>query len=204
MLKGELDEVVWFYGQDTDFVRALRRGENSNGCAATSFHGLRVRCVKGLPTSFDVYINAAKRQLFIVDDLMQSAGESSALTDLFCNKLQHVGLSVMLLLQNLFYRGRERVTLVRCAQYLVIFKNPMDKSIPLHLAQKLMPLRKAAFMDMFERATEKPHGYLFCDGKQDTPDYARFRTDLFDNGVQKVFVPRKYEGDAKKKGSGRG
>ena len=181
LIKGDLDEVVWFYGQETDFVCSL--GE--------TLYGLSVRCVKGLPSSFDDYIEPTKRQLFVVDDLMQSAGESTALTDLFCNKLQHVGLSVMLLIQNLFYHGKERTTLVRCAQYLVIFKNPMDKSIPLLLAQKLMPLQKAAFMSMFERATEKPHGYLFCDGKQDTPDYARFRTDLFDNGVQRAFVKRR-------------
>ena len=121
---------------------------------------------------------------------MQSVGESSAITDLFCNKLQHLGLSVILMIQNLFYHGKERTTLVRCAQYLVIFKNPMDKTIPLSLAQKLMPMHKSAFMDMFERATQRAHGYLFCDGKQDTPENARFRTDLFDEGIQRVFVFR--------------
>ena len=43
-------------------------------------------------------------------------------------------------------------------------------------------------MEMFERATSKAHGYLFCDGKQDTPESARFRTDLFYRGVQKTYV----------------
>ena len=41
----------------------------------------------------------------MIDDLMQSAGDSVAVTDLFCNKVQHKKLSVILFLQNLFYNG---------------------------------------------------------------------------------------------------
>lgn len=64
----------------------------------------------------------------------------------------------------------------------------MDQSIPVYLAQKLMPRNKKIFLEIFDKATNKAHGYLFCDGKQDTPQEARFRTDLFDDGIQKVFV----------------
>ena len=54
-----------------------------------------------------------------------------------------------------------------------------------------MPLHKKMFLQIFEKATDKPHGYLFCDGKQDTPNEARFRTDLFDNNTQTVFIVNK-------------
>ena len=162
-------------------------------------HNLPIQYVKGLPKSFDNYI-VPDKILFVIDDLMQSAGDSVAVTDLFCNKVQHEKLSVILLLQNLFYHGKERTTLVRCSQYLVVFKNPMDKSIPLYLSHKLMPLNKTLFMEMFEKATSKAHGYLFCDGKQDTPDSARFRTDLFDGGVQKTYVIRRHANKKKTEG----
>ena len=51
-----------------------------------------------------------------------------------------------------------------------------------------MPLKKKLFIDIFDSATSKPFGYLFIDGRQTTPPSARFRSDLFDNGVQSVFV----------------
>ena len=184
-----IDRVVWFYGQETEFVRKM----------GTKLYGLSIHCVKGLPNDFDEYIERDKKVLFVIDDLMQTAGDSSAVTDLFCNKLQHSSLSVILLLQNPFYHGKERSTFLRCTQYLVIFRNPMDKSIPLYLAQKLMPLNRSLFMNMFDTATATPHSYLFCDGTQDTPDLARFRTDIFDGGVQKVYVINKHEHKKSKK-----
>ena len=39
--------------------------------------------------------------------------DSAAVTDLFCDKVQHAKVNVMLLIQNLFYHGKERTTLVR-------------------------------------------------------------------------------------------
>ena len=56
------------------------------------------------------------------------------------------------------------------------------------LAHKLMPRNRKLFLQMFDKATSKPHGYLFCDGKQDTRHELRFRTDLFDDGIQKAFL----------------
>lgn len=182
------DEVVWFYGQETDFVRRID----------DRLYTLPIRTVRGLPDDFEDYMDPNKKLLFVIDDLMQNAVDSTAVTDLFCNKVQHAKVSVILLIQNLFYHGRERTTLVRCAHYLTVFRNPMDNSIPLYLAQKLMPLNKALFMRMFDEATSKPHGYLFCDGKQDTPNQARFRTDLFDGGIQRAYVIDKYASTSKK------
>ena len=139
-----------------------------------------------LPSDFDDYIQKEKRGLIVIDDLMQSVGDSQHVTDLFCNKVQHSNISVILLMQNLFYHGKERTTLLRCAHYLVVLKNPLDGSVPLYLAQKIMPLKKKLFIDIFDSATRKPFGYLFIDGRQTTPPSARFRSDLFADGVQSV------------------
>lgn len=172
------DALYWVYGQDNSFVRSLNN--NTFGLPTTLIHTL--------PDSFDEYIKKSKRPLFVIDDLMSSASESTIITDLFCNKVQHANISVILNLQNIFYHGKERTTLLRCTHYLVIFKNPMDNSVPLYLASRLMPLNRKLFMNMFETATSKSHSYLFCDGKQSTPDEARYRTDIFNRGVQRVFI----------------
>ena len=178
LIDHKFDYLIWCYGQETSFIQSLR--DNIFNIPTTVVHDL--------PNDFSQYIKPNKRGLIVIDDLMQTAGNSKDVTDLFCNKIQHNNLSVILLLQNIFYLGSERTTLVRCVHYLIIFKNPMDQSIPVYLAQKLMPRNKKIFLEIFDKATNKAHGYLFCDGKQDTPQEARFRTDLFDDGIQKVFV----------------
>ena len=178
LIDRDFDYLIWFYGQSTPFVDYLR----NQGL------GIPTTVVHMLPSDFDDYIQKEKPGLIVIDDLMQSVGDSQHVTDLFCNKVQHSNISVILLMQNLFYHGKERTTLLRCAHYLVVFKNPLDGSVPLYLAQKIMPLKKKLFIDIFDSATRKPFGYLFIDGRQTTPPSARFRSDLFADGVQNVFV----------------
>jgi len=178
LIDKQIDQIIWFYGEENNFINHLR----------TEPYGIKTTLVHGLPSSFDEYLNPQEHRIIIIDDLMSSAGDSSAVKDLFCNKVQHSNISVILLLQNIFYHGKERTTLVRCTNYLVIFKNPMDNSVPFFLSSKLMPTNRSLFYNIFNHATSSPHGYLFCDGSQTTPDEARFRTDLFDNNIQRVFL----------------
>jgi hypothetical protein len=179
LIDRNFDYLVWCYGQQNDFIEYLR---NQN-------IGIPTTVVHKLPSSFEDYVLPHKIGLFVLDDLQASAGESKEVTDLFCNKLQHLNISVILMLQNMFYHGKERTTLLRCAHYLVVFRNPLDASVPLLIAQKVMPLQKKLFLAMFQKATNKPYGYLFIDGKQTTPSNARFRTNIFDDdGVQHVYV----------------
>jgi hypothetical protein len=178
LIDHEFDYLVWCYGQRTDFIDFLQNQRI----------GIPTTVVHQLPSSFEDYIQQDKRGLIVLDDLMQTAGESREVTDLFCNKVQHLNISVILMLQNLFYHGKERTTLLRCAHYLVIFKNPLDGSVPMFLAQRVMPMQRKLFLEIFESATQEPYGYLYIDGRQTTPRSARFRTKIFDDGVQHVFV----------------
>lgn len=172
------DYIVCCYGQETSFITELRN----------NILDVPTTLLKGLPDNFSELIKPEQKGLIIIDDLMQTAGNSLSVTDLFCNKIQHTNTSVILLLQNLFYHGKERTTLVRCVHYLIIFKNPMDKTVQAYLSNKIMPRNRNLFLQLFDEATTKPHGYLFIDGKQNTPEDIRFRTEIFDDSIQKVFV----------------
>lgn len=178
LIDNEFDYLLWCYGQKTHFVEKLR-----NQC-----FGLQTVVHAGIPDSFDTYIQPGKRGLIVLDDLMQKASNSEQVATLFCNKVQHENVSVILLMQNLFYQGKERMTLLRCSHYLVIFKSPLDATIPYHLAGRILPSKRKDFLDLFEYATRDSYGYLFIDGHQTTPPAARFRTKIFDKDVQHVMV----------------
>ena len=83
-------------------------------------------------------------------------------------------------MQNLFPPGKEARTRSLNTHYLVLFKNPRDKSQVEFLARQISPRNPKTLIQVFEAATEKPHSYLFLDLAQECLDEYRLRSNLFD------------------------
>ena len=182
----QFDYIYWFYGQSNQTIKMFEENPQMN-----------VIPVEGLPENIDDYIFPDRHGCHVYDDLMHEASSNSNLLALASKKCHHSNVSWVLVLQNLFCAGKERVSLLRCAHYLVLFKNPLDKTIAYNLASRIMPKDQKCFLDIYNEATSKPNGYLFIDGAQSTPDQARFRTDIFDI-AQRVFIPNAYKGSSLK------
>ena len=174
----KFEYIYWFYGQYNSTIRMLEQNPQLN-----------IIPVAGLPENIEDYIFSDKHGCHIYDDLMNEASSNKHILDLASKKCHHNSITWILVMQNLFHHGKERVSLLRCAHYLVIFKNPLDKSMAYHLANKIMPKNQKCFLDIYNEATSKPNSYLFIDGAQSTPENARLRSDIFAT-VQKVYIPR--------------
>lgn len=147
--------------------------------------------VEGFPVEVDELIDKTKRNLIIIDDLMNEVGNDKRVTALFTKGSHHKNLSVILILQNLFQQSKEMRTISLNSQYLVIFKNPRDASQINHLA-KQMYLGNIKFLQQsFKNATSKPFGYLLIDSRANTPDEIRLRTHIFPKETTYVYVQRK-------------
>ena len=173
------DYIVWFYGEPNPLVRQLERELNGK---LTSVHGL--------PDNLEDYITPGQRGLHVYDDLFLELTNSNRINELCAYKTQHSNLSWIILMQNLFHNGKSRQTIYRCAHYLCVFNNALDRSQIYTLAYKLMPGNQKLFLKIFEKAAARPHGYMLIDGRQTTPQEARFRTDIFAGTHQKVFIPQ--------------
>ena len=114
--------------------------------------------------------------LVVLDDLMIDATKNKDVSNLFTVGSHHRNTSVICLLQNLFYQGKENRTLTLNSHYLVLFKNPRDQLQVMHLARQMYPGKTAYFMEKFQKATSKPYGCLVVDLKQETADQERLRT----------------------------
>ena len=108
-------------------------------------------------------------------------------TNLFTRESHHRNITIILILQDLFSYGKQRKTFLRNSHYLVLFNNYLDKSSIYTIAQRIMPKRIRLFLSIFEKATRKPYSYLFIDGRANTPESARFRSDIFGT-YQTVYV----------------
>ena len=84
--------------------------------------------------------------------------------------------SVVYITQNLFQQSKSSRTISLNAHFLVLFQSPRYKMQIKVLANQLQAL---LMMHAFKDATYIPHGYLLVDLKPNTPDYPRFRTQIF-------------------------
>ena len=199
LLSEKLDYIVYFYGVKSRTIleleadRTRRYHASSGGTAAVDDDSrnadIDIILVEGLPEDLSIYIKEGKKSCLIFDDLMDSISDSKQMVDLVTRKCQHQTVSWIITFQNAFHRGTERLSITRSAQYITLFNSPLDKTIPHILASRIMPESRRTFLEIFKEATLKPYSYLFCDGRQSTPDKIRLRADIFNPSYQVVYTP---------------
>ena len=96
----------------------------------------------------------------ILDDVIFQASDHPEVVNIFTQYRHHRNMSVMMLTQNVFHQGKYSRTISLNSHYLVLFKNPRDKLQVNILARQIFPSEKALFLESFEDATRKSHGYL--------------------------------------------
>jgi len=152
-------------------------------------------------------LSSAERKLLILDDLMEDAQQDDFIVELFTRGSHHRNPSILLITQNLFTKGRHQRTISLNANYLVIMKNPRDRSQITYLARQIFPGKWRQIQDAYDAATARAHGYLFIDLTQNMDDRFRLRTNIFDEkrqgGKCVIFVPKVGGGGSGSRGMGR-
>lgn len=149
----------------------------------------RVKFIEGLPDFDELKVNKNKTQLLVLDDLMQSMSKKDdQLVQLFTRGAHYWNLSIIHIVQNLFFGGL-RTSRIN-AQYLILLKNPADKLQIQTLQRQIFP-GSHHFLESFEDATTEPYGYLLVDLTPTTPEQYRLRTHIFPDEMQIVYIPKK-------------
>ena len=126
-------------------------------------------------------------RLIVLDDLMVDVAKNFDVSNLFTVGSHHKNISVICLLQNLFYHGKESRTLSLNSHYLVLFKNPRDQLQVSCLARQMYPHNTGYFMTKYQSATSRPYGCLVIDLKQETPENKRLKSgNIFDDNFQET------------------
>ena len=167
MFKNKFQRIYWHQG---------RGGES--GLTEYEFCKLNgVKIINGFDESWSSRLQ--KGDVIVIDDLFQEANKEKDFTNLFTKIARHKEVTVIFITQNLFHQGGNHRTRNLNVHYLVIFKNPRDKTIADYVARQAFPQDKKYFIDSFMDATCKPYGYLFIDFTQECPDDQRLKTNLF-------------------------
>ena len=169
----EFQRIFWFYSEWQDGYQ---------DCAGVKF-------VSGMPTSLDAYLESTDGpKLVVFDDMMTQCANSEMIAQAFTQKRHHHNVSVVLILQNLYCQGRVMRNVHLNTEYVVLFRNPRDKSQFGHFARQLEPKRSKDLVDAYVDATSRPYSHLLVDHKPHTPDQLRYRSDSLTRDRQVVYV----------------
>ena len=91
---------------------------------------------------------------------------------------RHRNASVILLLQNMFPKGKYNTDISRNAQYLALFRSPSDRKQIGIIGERMFDENRVHFMNAYFKETEKPFGYLLVDNKPCTPADKQIVADL--------------------------
>lgn len=162
MINPSPQKITWYFGQWQPLYVDIKTMHPS------------IDFEMGLPSNFDD-LDPDVNNLVIIDDMMSDATREKAVAELFTRGSHHRNTSVICILQNMFYHGRENRTLSLNSHYLVLFKNPRDQQQISILARQMYPSNPNTLLKAYQKATEQPYGYLLIDLKQETPEANRLK-----------------------------
>ena len=167
MISPAIDEIIWGYNQWQDSYNKLPK----------------VQFYQGIPK----LEKSTKKRLLVIDDQMDCA---DVVSSIFTRESHHKNVSVIYIVQNLFYAHKDMRTVHLNCHYLILFKCPRDMSSISVLARQMFPGNARFLRNVFADATRLPHSYLLIDFKQSTPDHLRLRTNIFPAETTYVYVKR--------------
>ena len=181
LIDKKIEKIFWFYGADSPF-----RGEDP----LKNMGNVDISFIKGIPQSFDEYINENSAHLLIFDDLFTESMKSDEMILLFTKWSSHSNCSVILLTQDFFQNGSgagnsNRKTITRNSNYLCIFRNPLDYHSIQVIGQRIMPKHNKLFQKVFETACDQGR-YLFIDGHHKSDKRLKFRSDILGE-IQRIY-----------------
>jgi hypothetical protein len=145
---------------------------------------------EGLPIieTFDSSIN----NMIILDDLMEESESNPEIQKLFTVDSHHKNISIFLITQNLFSKGKCARTISLNCHYLFIFNNPRDRLQIRCLARQMFPTNSNFLVESYDDATaSRLYGYLFIDLTQKTNNKMRIQTNILPFETRLIYQPKK-------------
>ena len=135
---------------------------------------------KGIPEALLLtkWFGATKGGVMVLDDLMTEGGQDKQVSDLFTKDSHHRNITVLYLTQDLFPPGKFSETINRNAHYLIAFKHLRDQTGIRNVLTQALPTDWRDKLDLFQRVTSRPFGYLMLDLHPASEDRFRFWSHL--------------------------
>lgn len=163
-------KVLWCHGQAQDLHHE-------------PIPGVDVSYVEEFVSDFD-----DKPDIVVYDDLMSDIAGNKALTDVFTKKRHHENVSVIFVVQNLFFQSREMRTISLNCMYFILLKNPRDRMQIMAMGKQIFPMAMNYFMRSVDDAFREPFSHLIIDMTSQCEDSIRLRQRVKDENRSGWYV----------------
>jgi hypothetical protein len=162
------EHVVWVYGQQQNLIDTMKEISRFDKKLMPSIEFLS-KYDSSIIKSFDKDEN----NVLVLDDQMEELKDDPQLSKLFTQVSHHKNVTVIMLLQNLFEKGKEMRTVTSNAHYIITMRNPRDSGIMRSILMQMSPLGWRWMLGAYEDATRKGFAHCMIDMRSPTPDCNR-------------------------------
>ena len=146
-----------------------------------------IEFIQGYKESLYGDFDPLEKNLLVIDDQMEGAGNSDSLSTLFTVGSHHRNLTILYLVQNQFSKGKSTRAVSLNTHYNVLFRNNGDLTQTDVLFRRRGPQIYKWLSKAFDDATKKPYGYLVLDNRQDTPSHLRVRSGILKEEIGTIY-----------------
>lgn len=147
-----------------------------------------VEFVQGLPESLRDYASGV-HTLIVLDDLVNSAVDSKDVELGFTTYSHHCLLSICLVSQNPFQRGRNARTISLNSHILVLFKNYRSNLQVLMLGREIFTGKAQLLVEALDACTEEKYNPLILDLGPHANDKHRLRSNVMPGEQTWIYEP---------------
>jgi DNA polymerase III delta prime subunit len=173
------ERIVCVYGEWQAAYDKIHEIARKQSAKLQFIHNPNAEALGELYESF----NSNTRNLLIIDDQMANnqikSDQGSSITKLFTQGSHHRNLTIIYIVQNIFNQSKEMRNVSLNSHYLVLFKNPRDKTQARTLGQQMFPSHPGFLLQAYEDAMKQKYGYLLIDLHPASDDATRIRTQIF-------------------------
>ena len=137
---------------------------------------VKINYYKGVPTKED--IQNYSPNLIVLDDLMSEVTED--IKNLYTKLSHHKNISILLILQNLYYKNKYMKDIRLNTQYYILMKGSSEEQVGI-LGRQLYSAPPRKIINIFNHATTSDFGYLIFDDLPRTKPQYRLKTRIFND-----------------------
>lgn len=144
----------------------------------------------GTPTDSQIEdLSNEGHNVIILDDLLDQLCNNSDIASLFWKGAHHRQLTVISLVQNIYYPGTYARTISLNLHYLVLFTNPRDSLQIRRIGRQIFPSNGHLLAEAFEDCVKHPFGYIIVDLHPHSDRDYRLRSKIFPGEVTVIYQP---------------
>lgn len=140
----------------------------------------KVIFLNAIPNSFENN-STEDHVLYVIEDFMSEALESINLRDCFTKTSHHKNISIILILQNLFFKSKHARTISLNVSYIYLMKSLRFECQYKTFLTQIFPSEWKFAFEVYKVATRKKYSYLLIDLKSSTPDVLRLRSNVIES-----------------------